>query len=261
MGLLLQDVLYGLLTVLGFQEGIEVMSLHGVGNALALLTVACAILLSIRGLRNPRMGEDSRRMVWTAVFCVLLSLAAFMLISGVYFDRYWIPVLAMCLPALATCLSAEENVILRRVSILLLAGTVLLESALCINHSMRHSQVETEMRMEAVNVLQERGLTHGYATFWNANIVTELSNGEIEVTAVELAQGQDGQTVLKPYRWLETEESFQPAQGSTFVLLGTWEDEKAHERMMQLGAEKAGLDGYVELYILPDASVLPMMEE
>ena len=117
------------------------------------------------------------------------------------------------------------------------------------------------MRMEAVNVLQERGLTHGYATFWNANIVTELSNGEIEVTTVELTQGQDGQTVLKPYRWLETEESFRPVQGSTFVLLGTWEDEKAHERMIQLGAEKAEIDGYIELYILPDASVLPIMEE
>lgn len=261
MGLLLQNVLYGLLSALGFQESIEVLSLHGIGNALVLLTVACAILLSIRGLKNPQMGENSRRMVWTAFFCALLSLAAFMLISSVYFDRYWIPVLAMSLPALAACLSAEENAILRRLSILLLAGTVLLESALCINHSMRHPQVDTEMRMEAVNVLQERGLTHGYATFWNANIVTELSNGEIEVTTVELTQGQDGQTVLKPYRWLETEESFRPVQGSTFVLLGTWEDEKAHERMIQLGAEKAGIDGYIELYILPDASVLPIMEE
>ena len=261
MGLLLQNVLYGLLSALGFQESVEVLSLHGIGNALVLLTVACAILLSIRGLKNPRMGEASRRMVWTAVFCALLSLAAFMLISSVYFDRYWIPVLAMSLPALAACLSAEENVILRRLSILLLAGTVLLESALCINHSMRHPQVETETRMEAVDAIRSRGLTHGYATFWNANIVTELSNGEIEVTTVELTQGQDGQTVLKPYRWLETEESFQPVQGSTFVLLGTWEDEKAHERMMQLGAEKAEIDGYIELYILPDASVLPIMEE
>ena len=160
MGLLLQNVLYGLLSALGFQESIEVLSLHGIGNALVLLTVACAILLSIRGLKNPRMGKDSRRMVWTAVFCVLLSLAAFMLISSVYFDRYWIPVLAMSLPALAACLGAEENVILRRLSILLLAGTVLLESALCINHSMRHPQVETETRMEAVDAFGARGLPH-----------------------------------------------------------------------------------------------------
>ena len=146
----------------------------------------------------------------------------------------------MSLPALAACLGAEENVILRRLSILLLAGTVLLESALCINHSMRHPQVDTEMRMEAVNVLQERGLMHGYATFWNANIVTELSNGEIEVTTVELTQGQDGQTVLKPYRWLETEESFQLVQGSTFVLLGTWEDEKSARAHDATGRGKGG---------------------
>ena len=68
MGLLLQNVLYGLLSALGFQESIEVLSLHGIGNALVLLTVACAILLSIRGLKNPQMGENSRRMVWTAFF-------------------------------------------------------------------------------------------------------------------------------------------------------------------------------------------------
>ena len=115
--------------------------------------------------------------------------------------------------------------------------------------------------MEAVDAIRARGLTHGYATFWNANIVTELSNGEIEVTSVGLTRGEDGQIALQPYRWLETEESFEPVQGSTFVLLDIWEDEAAHERMIQLGAEKAEIDGYIELYILPDASVLPMMEE
>ena len=258
MGVLLQNVLYGLLTALGFEEGIEVMSLHGVGNALALLSIVCALVLLVRGLRNPRMSKEARLTVWTAVFCAALSLSAFMLVSGVYFDRYWIPVLAMSLPALADCLSAEENVSLRRLSILLLVGTVSLESALCIHDSMSHPQVKTEMRMEAVNVIRERGLTHGYATFWNANIVEELSDGGIEVTAVGLARDADGQIELEPYRWLETEESFQLVQGGTFVLLGTWEDEAAHELMMQLGAEKMGLDGYIELYILPDASVLPI---
>lgn len=47
---------------------------------------------------------------------------------------------------------------------------------------------------EEINLLKENGCTYGYATFWNANIATVLSDDNIKVRGVSLEDG-----VIEPY--------------------------------------------------------------
>ena len=66
------------------------------------------------------------------------------------------------------------------------------------------------------DLLEERGLTHGYATFWNAHKNTVLSNGDVEVCGVTVKNHR-----VKPYLWLTNEQYYSADgySGPTFLAL------------------------------------------
>lgn len=79
--------------------------------------------------------------------------------------------------------------------------------------------IRTNDAFQQVTVaLEEQGYQNGYATFWNANILTELSDGAIDVWCVE---SFDESTTLSPdiYQWLQvrTHQNTLPV-GRTFLV-------------------------------------------
>ena len=60
--------------------------------------------------------------------------------------------------------------------------------------------------------LVANGYTKGYASFWNGNVLTEWSNGSIEVWVTN-----DFNT-LQSYQWLQKQSHCYPPQGEIFVL-------------------------------------------
>ena len=176
----------------------------------------------------------------------------FVLLRSVYFDRYWLPVAMLGGPVMALCLTEERNPVLRRLAALLFAGTVLLSSASCLYYSMRSPQAEEEMRMEAIDEARSLGLDKGYATFWNANIVTELSNGEIAMTSLEWTSDEEGRR-LQPSRWLEAEDelTMDRPEEPVFLLVGIWEEKGFEPFLQEIGAQLHELDGWINLYWIP----------
>lgn len=136
---------------------------------------------------------------------------------------------------------------------LLFAGVTLLTSASCMYYSMRSPQVESEMRAEVVETAREYGLTRGYATFWNANIVTELSDGEMDVVSVNLRRDGNGDCTLEEYRWLEAVDDFEMDQpdAPVFLLIGSWEKEGTDRLLSRLEAQHIEIDGWIDFYIVP----------
>ena len=65
---------------------------------------------------------------------------------------------------------------------------------------------------EVCTWLQDQGYTQGYATFWNGNVLTEWSDGEIEMWVT-----QDFAT-LQPHQWLQKTSHAQPPEGPVFLL-------------------------------------------
>lgn len=249
----MQAALSGLLSALGFAGGVPLMGAQGIVNALILLMLAAAAVLLRRGLRALcHDGENAhgRFAVLMAVFGLGVTLAAFSLLRSAYIDRYWLPVLMAAAPAMAVCLTRERNPLLRRLALLITCGAMLLSGGITMHDSMRHPQVETDMRMEAVNAARERGYTKGYATFWNANIITELTDDEIRMTAVQKTARADGSMGLAPYAWLEDERelAMDAPDEPVFLLLGTWEDADMADFLARAGAVKVELDGWINLY-------------
>ena len=187
------------------------------------------------------------------VIASALSFAMFLLLRSMYFDRYWIPVVALAMPVLAVALSREHNAIFRTLAAGLLCVTVLVPAASCMKRSMANPEVAADKRMVAVEAIRERGLAKGYATFWNANIVTELSDGAIEVVALEITDGG-----MTPYRWLEAEENFamDAPEEPVFLLLGVWEEGDLADFLTRCQAVRVELDGWINLYEIPSQRVL-----
>lgn len=63
--------------------------------------------------------------------------------------------------------------------------------------------------------LKEKGLSFGYATFWNAYINTFYSSGEVEINGISIDDK------VHPYYWLTSMQRYtqEAHQGSTFLLL------------------------------------------
>jgi hypothetical protein len=151
-----------------------------------------------------------------SVFFAALSAAMFVAVLGVIviidlpIGRYLLPPLLLCLSALMTTLRL-------RLSAHALASTVvtaIFVAAFCGGASLRAFALPRAPQGNACDApnrictlrsaLAQRGLDKGYATYWEANVTTLASNGEIEVCGFKAGAH------IRPFRWLVSEHCFDP---------------------------------------------------
>ena len=103
---------------------------------------------------------------------------------------------------------------------------------------MKHPEI-TDVQRERAAFLQESELTFGYATFWNANVITELTNGEVEAVGISIAQNEKGQGVPRVSEWLEAQENrrMERPDERVFMLLTEAESERLDDFLKKSGAQ------------------------
>ena len=88
-------------------------------------------------------------------------------------------------------------------------------------------QNNTYYKKEAMNVLYDNEIMNGYATFWNANVLTELSNGKIEVWSWGVESSDEFRNMTSPdeiYEWLQLKDhKKERLEGKVFILLSNAE--------------------------------------
>ena len=162
-----------------------------------------------------------------------------MLLEDLYLNRYWIPLMTLGAPVMAACLSRENNAPLRNVCVLLFAGVVVVSSAMQIAGSMKNPEITSVQRERAAH-LQNNGLTFGYATFWNANVVTELTDGDVEAVAVSIDANAQGQGVPHTSMWLEAtaDRRMERPDEPVFLMLTAQESGQLSDFLALSGAQK-----------------------
>lgn len=86
------------------------------------------------------------------------------------------------------------------------------------NWSFRKGNRTNDDYQKIANVLEEKGYKNGYATFWNANILTELSDGAIDVWCVEeFNENTTRSPDIYPWLQLRTHQNTLPS-GQTFLV-------------------------------------------
>ena len=73
---------------------------------------------------------------------------------------------------------------------------------------------KNETRYEVAEYLVEEGYTFGYASYWNSNIMTEVSDGKLEMANIWSFEDLDD------FRWSSRMSSYEAKKGKVFLIAG-----------------------------------------
>lgn len=111
---------------------------------------------------------------------------------------------------------------------------------------MEKNGIENNEKYRLVEVLKENGLTHGYATFWNSQVITLISDSEVSAANVDI--NENG---IAPCYYQTNKNQFLPQEGvdEYFVLMSDYEMSVLQQTadwayFELLSPEKIEIDGY-----------------
>lgn len=174
------------LTLLGVDVGIadNFMSMKSIGNLVIVLNGIILLVLPLIGLCNYARIEDKKlRLLLLTYWCMLL-LIMFGYVCGLLSSANWrlSPIVAMAtLTSLGVVRWAAGRVELSRLAIMAMIPVVIgcMVNATTILHMPADGHKET-MLYRLADELEKSGLTYGYATFWNANSITVISDSAVK---------------------------------------------------------------------------------
>ena len=230
----LADLLNGFLFSYGYSTG-SVVSLALFRNILCLLWLLLTVGAVCYALRSRRrVSRPFYRLAVFSAFAFLFFVILFLFTDMDYLDRYNLPIIILSVPLLAACLgqSRWQERQQKAVFSVLVALTGL--CSLFFYRDLTKKDETRELR-NISELLTAQEYENGYATFWNANVLTELSNGEIEVWT--WAIDSDNRALLDIYdinhtvNWLQlTRHDTTHPEGKVFLLFSAEEYENNNWR-------------------------------
>lgn len=220
----LEYLLQGWLETFGYRPGVYITSADMLHNAFCFLGIAVYVLALLSLLRRPGHYTKAEQVLYLISFFALLAYTALYLFTDmVYYTRYNIPIAILMMPVAVDYLYRLPLCRVYRAGIFAVLSLLL---AFCVQryYTWLWPQNMTRAHEDAVAALRVAGYTEGYATFWNANIMVELSNGAFDIRVWEPAKDITEPDTM--YEWLQTTEHFgtQP-QGMVFAFFNKDETE------------------------------------
>ncbi len=245
----LSRIMEGLLELLGYSQDVKLFSLQGIRNIAVLLLLLLFLLIFIKIVSSKTLSCEKR---FTALFFIssfLISSATFVLLDR-YTSRYYIPVLTAAVLAVAIYLQEEEKELDR-----IFIGGGCIAAALIIGLLVWKEYAfdcrdNRNNREDVLAYLLDNDLTFGYATFWNGNVLTELSNGEVEVAGVSTINKDS----IGYHQWLTFAKYHEPGyhEGKVFILLAQSELEAFQSTELSKEGELAYQDSGYTVYVFQD---------
>lgn len=173
--------LTNLLAVLGYAPETGLLSKYAVPNLLSIAVVGL-LALALCDELNPRRAylPEERYIASFTLIAVVVYFGVFLFTSLENETRYWMPVALLFPPAISAFLR-------RRVTLDIARSMLTLFLALCVACSasitylyFQRSDFTADLRDVAAQ-MTDMGYTEGYASYWHSNVLTELSNGQIEM--------------------------------------------------------------------------------
>lgn len=237
----IQDTVGNLLQLFGYIEEKGFLSIRGLISLLAFgflagivfLTVRCSRLLAgewkkweaeeeKNGQQEKRADQagqqreilaHSRFILWFFVTAFVLNTFVFLFTTSTIVARYYITVFLFVLPLLCIYFTYESLPLDRLLLTVLLCGALALTTAKCVYSFIDKDKNEDKRTVAAY--LEEQGYTFGYASYWNGNIMTELTDGAVEIANIHEIDRMDLFTWSSPMKYYQ--EGYH--SGKTFILL------------------------------------------
>lgn len=244
----LQNILGSLLMLFGYIPDKAFLSLRGAVTLAAFvmlggiffLTWRTGRLLALspssdtgnaRGNAQTRHGEIGKResggnhrrfLLCFLIVAFAVNTFVFLFTTSTMVPRYYLTVYLFVPPMIAVYFEEEKMPLDRIMAAAVLCACLVLATGKCV-----YSFVSTDKNEDKRSVckfLEEEGYTFGYGTYWNANIITELTNGTVEVANVDQLDQLNYFYWSSPKKYYEEEHS-----GKTFLLLTVQEKEEYAE--------------------------------
>lgn len=216
-----QNALGELLQMFGYIENKAFLSLRGLVTMVAFVVIVtlglvwkkCMTYRKYEEIANSDDETETHRS-FTVLFAgisFVLHLFVFIFTTSTMVDRYFIPIAIFFLMTLAIYMEWEKVKFDRLVVAVLLLGCLLLAGAKTYYSFVTNDKNET--RYEMAEYLVEEGYAFGYASYWNSNIMTELSNGELEMANLWSIAS------LEDFKWSSKQSSYGKKDGKVFLIV------------------------------------------
>jgi hypothetical protein len=234
-----------LFSFFGFTGGWSVLSARGILDILAIIFTLCLlgsmivflrqnhICQCVRQEHNCNENSSNQKQFIVLYFFVSLIFNAFVfqIIDQGITLRYFIPFLILFVPLLAVLFEKTEG----KGSALSKTGTLAVVFLFIFTRSLFNFQElrgydANNSRTGYIKYLSDHKLNFGFASFWNANVTTELTNGEIGIAGLE-PSGLEPGVKFNIQGWLNPKKYYDRSyyDGESFLLLTRAEWETARQ--------------------------------
>lgn len=186
---------------------------------LVLIILCPAVLL----LRYKKLRQSTKLLIWAHL---ILSVVLFLgYVCGMLYTAQWrlIPFIGTGTILLIAALRElwGGKAVEKRLVCVLAAVMAVICLANVADIAVMPRRVEDNKHWALTQQLQERGYTHGYATFWNSHPVNILSDDQVHVGVLE--QKPDGELVPRQFQNYKNEFDACPEGSRCFLVLDSYE--------------------------------------
>ena len=175
-------VINGYFITFGFQAGEKIFSFSLLTNFMCFITIFILIISVIDILKNKIYSNEEKLLtlffvVSNIIFCGLYSFS-----NHEYTERYSFPILIFAYLIIIIFIKHKIPILKTKNYYKIFAIVILilyLLSGSLIYFNPKYT-AKNEL-VDVVNTLKDYGCHYGYATFWNGNVLTELSDGLLEI--------------------------------------------------------------------------------
>ena len=196
---------------------VQLFSLIGLLGAVGLVTAAAIVFSLVRLLQHWKELQPIQRLAPLLLAIVCLEQGAVFAWTGKLTDSnpyQWLTVIPLVFPVLQLEGETEHFRLkfTRRAAAMAYCVCFVLVS---IGSSMRYftGGYRTNPHLaEVCDWLVDNGYNQGYTSFWNGNVLTEWSNGTIEMWV------SNDYNTMEPIQWLQKTSHAEPPEGTIFLL-------------------------------------------
>lgn len=244
----LQNAFGSLLMLFGYIPDKSFLSLRGIVTVAAFVLIAIFIYCTVRVYRR----SSGQRFFMTLFLAVafVLNVFVFVFTNSTMVPRYYITIFIFALPVQAFFLEGKEKLFDKYVMVGLLGISMAIGTAKTTFSFLTVDKNQDKREVSAF--LAENGYKFGFASYWNANIITELTNGEVEIANISNPEN------LEYFKWSSPMEYYQEGYygGEIFLLLTVGEEAAYWDAKALETGSKIYEDGKYAVYLYEDVEEL-----
>ena len=231
------DILYGFFHQFGFRDNVKMLTLTGILSLAGIFAGIYSIIVSVKEISAGRAVNDKAFVIQSFFFYYTATMLAVFIVTGKYQSYYFYLYLLFCLSWVSPLLfihlsklfSQKSSITMQKLLILLTIVILFINGFANLTYfngkrvvdqtyeGLTFRDTEKVQKLEnSISYLMKNNYDIGYATFWESNILAELSDGQVRTVTVTCNQNTGS---LSCYRWLTLNSLISTPKEKPFVLL------------------------------------------